>query len=158
MKLLFAADEYIAQWVEQRAKYCKFENYSAIGVLDEERLIAGIIYHSYLPDFGNIEMSIATESPRWASRRIIAALLRYPFMQLGCQRITACIPASNKKSLRLNLGLGFKIEGYVRRGYGDDDLIVTGLLREDAAIWFKEKNSGKISAESPRSTRSNSNS
>lgn len=140
-QLTYGADEYVAQWVEHRIPHVRFGRaaFVAIGVLYDNKATAGVIYHNYLPAYGNIEMSIAADSPKWASRRIITELLRYPFVQLGCQRVTACVAASNKQSLRLNLGLGFEIEGYVRRGFGDEDLIVMGLLREEAEKWIKER-------------------
>lgn len=140
-QLTYGKDELIANWVGQRTQYGRFGDspYTAIGVLYDGEAAAGVIYHNYQPTFGTIEMSIAADSPKWASRQVIGVLLRYPFLQLGCQRVTACVAAKNWESLEFNKRLGFQVEGYVRRGFGDDDLIVMGLLREEAEKWIKEK-------------------
>lgn len=98
-------------------------------------VIAGIIYHNFIPEFKNIEMSMVATSPRWATKNVIKQLLSYPFNQLNCQRITTCIASRNQRAIKLNQGLGFKHEGTLRKGCGDDDMFVLGMLKEDAKKW-----------------------
>ena len=46
------------------------------------------------------------------------------------------IAESNTRAIRLNEGLGFVREGLVRRGFGNDNAVILGLLREDAEKWI----------------------
>jgi hypothetical protein len=64
-------------------------------------------------------------------------LLAYPFEQLGVGRISTFTRASNTRALKLNRLLGFREEGRIRQGYGDEDAVLMGLLRCEAPAWLK---------------------
>ena len=103
-------------------------NYNALGLLRNGRLVAGVIYNSY--EEGNVCMHVAA-SPGVLTRKAIFAAFDYPFNQLGKRRVTAMIPAKNKKAIAFNEGLGFKYEGTMRHYFNDDDALIYGMLRED---------------------------
>lgn len=102
-----------------------------IGVVQGAVLVAGILFHSYVPEYRSIEISMAADTPKWASRTRIGLILGYPFRQLGCQRVTTAIKASNDRAIRFNEGLGFQHEGVMKLGYGDEDCVILGLMRTD---------------------------
>lgn len=133
MRLLYQADEAVGAWVQSRIPNMPRlpAPYVGIGVVRGAQLVAGVLYHGYVPEFGTIEVSIAADTPRWISRQRVSLILGYPFRQLGCGRVTAAIMSSNSRSIRLCEGLGFKREGLLRRGFGRDDAVVLGLLREE---------------------------
>lgn len=135
MRLVLGQDRLVAAWVRARIPHAEFGECAAIGLARGDALIAGCVYHNYLPDYGNIELSIAGEG-YWARPEAIAAFLRYPLGQLGCRRVTACVPARNAPARRFVRKVGFRKEGCLRQGYGRDDLIVYGLLRSEAARWL----------------------
>lgn len=101
-------------------------------------LIAGIIYHNFISEYKNIEVSMVAASPKWATKQVLKELLSYPFNQLGCQRITTCIAKSNERAIKFNLGIGFKHEGIIRRGCGNEDMFIFGMLKEEAKKWLGE--------------------
>lgn len=142
MQLICGQDAAVAEWVRARIPHMAGGDFGpcvAIGVADEGgRLVAGAVYHGYtaLPGGGDIQMSMAADSAGWARRGIIRGLLSYPFDQAGCHRVTTITPLRNARALKINKGLGFEQEGRIRRGYGDDDAIIMGLLREDAGRWL----------------------
>jgi RimJ/RimL family protein N-acetyltransferase len=142
MKLVCGQDAAVAAWVRARIPHMAGGDFGpcvAIGVEDEDgHLVAGAVYHGYneLPGGGDIQMSMAAESARWARRGVIRGLLDYPFNQAGCHRLTTLTPARNTRALRINAGLGFVREGCIRRGFGNDHAIIMGLLREDAERWL----------------------
>lgn len=104
----------------------------AIGVADSEGfLVGGVVYHNYDPYFRSMELSCASTTPRWVTREIICALLRYNFGQAQCRRITSVVPRKSTSARRFLEGLGFKREGCVRFGFGSDHAIVYGLLVEE---------------------------
>lgn len=144
MKLILGQDAAVADWVLARIPHMAGGDFGpcvAIGIAtDAGVLVAGAVYHGYVrfPDGGDIQMSMAADTARWARTGVIRALLHYPFVQAGCHRITTLTPAHNERALRINRGLGFEFEGRVRRGFGNDDCIIMGLLREDAGRWLGE--------------------
>jgi RimJ/RimL family protein N-acetyltransferase len=67
----------------------------------------------------------------WADPAAIGTILRYPFTTAGCVRVTAVTPRRATSSRRFLEGLGFKREGSVRLGFGDDNAILYGLLESE---------------------------
>lgn len=143
MRLLFGRDADVAHWVachiDGLAPYVGqfpygqvFGAATAIGVVDKTgQLVGGVVYHNWNPIAGNIELSFAATSPKWLTRDIVRALLRYAYGQLGCQRVTAITPRRGTRARRFLDQFGFKREGCIRRGFGTDHAIVSGLLREE---------------------------
>ena len=88
--ILAGQAEVIARWVEARVPgYRSFDTPAGFGVLREGRLAAGVVFHNYDARAGDMEVVIAAESPRWASREVFYTAFAYPFLQLGCRRVTA---------------------------------------------------------------------
>lgn len=132
-------DAEVAAWVSMQLSASPEHSFGpcrAIGVADDTGLIAGVVYSDHREETGDIEMTISARSPRWAARGNIRALLHYPFVQLGCSRATVLVRAGNTRSRKLAEGLGFVQEGLKRRGFGDDDMVIYGMLREEAARWL----------------------
>lgn len=126
----------------------------AFGVLDKAgTLIAGVVFHGYDPFVQAIEVSCAATDPRWSTRDIVGGILRYPFEAAQCRRVTAVTPrrappgaTSPRKFLE---GLGFVREGSIRFGFGDQNAIVYGLLREEweAGRFCRPRGRGGLSGE-----------
>jgi RimJ/RimL family protein N-acetyltransferase len=75
---------------------------------------------------------IAAESPRWASREVFHTAFAYPFLQLGCRRVTARVPVSNTRARRLVEGAGFALEGLMRSAAQDGgDVLIYGILKQE---------------------------
>lgn len=139
MRLIFGNDELIAQWVASHLK--GFENkkdfgqFTAIGVKNNDEIIAGAVYSNYR-DF-DIEFTIASISPKWCQKGTLSALLYYPFIQLGCVRMTSTIAFDDKRTLRLAKGIGFEIEGLLKKGFdGKKDALILGIMKEQAMRWI----------------------
>jgi RimJ/RimL family protein N-acetyltransferase len=79
-----------------------FGKCSAIGVQDKDgRLIAGIVYHSWNPELGVIEMSMAAlPGTRWLTRETLRRMYSYPFEELGCQQVFSWQYADAERNLR----------------------------------------------------------
>ena len=97
-------------------------------------IVAVAIYNNYRPP--NIEITFVTSSPRWASRRAIQAMLRYPFVQLRCARTTALTDARNARARALLRRIGFRPEGFHADALPNADAVSYGLLAKDAARWI----------------------
>jgi len=131
-ELVHGLDDLVGEWVARRIPAVGtsegWRPFRAIGVAEGRRLIAGAVFHAYSgPD---IQISFAAESARWATRSNIAGILDYPF-SIGCSRVTALCERKNKRVRKLLEGIGFKMEGVARRGFGRQDAMIYGLLSED---------------------------
>jgi hypothetical protein len=97
---------------------------------NDHKLVCGVVYHD-LDAAINIQMSIAADTPKWASKQSLKWFFQYPFEQLDLLRVTALTSSSNLNTQAMLERLGFKQEGVIRKGYGIDDALVYGLLREE---------------------------
>ena len=145
--LVYGADEIVAEFVRRRIKgaepdvFGKFPLYKAIGVIRHETLVGGIVYFNFKKAVPSIEVSIAFDTPLWATKAALHAMCDYPFNKLGVVRVTSLVARKNKRARRMNEGVGFKLEGVVRKGFGYDDCCIYGLLRHECR-WLKDKTNG----------------
>ena len=115
-------------WHNQKAQ--------ALGLAIDGKLTACMVVHDYHPTHRNCQISFAATSAKWATKPTIRAMMAYPFDQLKCDRLTTIISERNARSIRFNIGIGFKLEGIIRRGYGDCDAMIFGLMRDEAPSWL----------------------
>ena len=127
--------EELAEWVGSRIPHvggAHFGPCQGLAVVSGDRLLAGIIYHDYSKDFGTIQLSMAAESPMWAKRDSIAALLDYPFNQLGVYRLFTLTPIDNKIALKVNSHIGFHQEAVCHSAFGKNRHgVIMRMLRPD---------------------------
>ena len=136
-------DDYVRAWVAKRIGINGFGPSTAIGVQRDGQLIAGAVYHDYRD--GQIEASIASDSPRWATRSVLYSLFAYPFIQCDANRLLVTCDESNDKAMKMNKQLGFTPEGILRQMYYPNDAIIWGMLKDECKwITKKETEHGKV--------------
>jgi RimJ/RimL family protein N-acetyltransferase len=95
-------------------------------------LVAAVVWHTYDALLRNVEGSIAAAEPGWCSREFLRRAFRVPFEALECRRVTARANVTNVKSRRLLEGLGFQLEGLIRKLDVDgSDVLIYGMLKEE---------------------------
>lgn len=134
--LVFGADYELAQWAGERLGIPDFGPCTTIGVVRNGTLAAVLVYNNYSRP-NNIEMSLATSTPYWASREVLGAIFRYPFVQLGCKRVTAVMAEKNTKGREFVMRLGFRQEGIHPDWFAEDNGVSYGLLECDAKRWIQ---------------------
>lgn len=126
-------DEKVAAWICKRIPMFEYGStpYTCLGLANHlGGLIAGVIYENY--NGLDIRMHVATEGKRWLTRHFLGEVFRYPFIQLGCRRVTGLVPASNAKAIEFDEHLGFIYEGCIRRMLPNgEDLLIYGMLKEE---------------------------
>jgi RimJ/RimL family protein N-acetyltransferase len=132
--LLFDHDDALARWAGARLGISDFSPCVAIGVLHAGGIAAAAIYNNYRPP--NIEITFATATPTWATKGAIRAMLRYPFVQLRCTRLTAITQAQNSPARQFLVRLGFRQEGYHPNSLPTGDAVSYGLLASEAVRWL----------------------
>ena len=135
MKLAFGNDHLWAQWVAQRIPHMNGQPFGpcvTIGVVDSAGYPVGcVVFTDHMPQYGNIQISFAGDQRNWLTRRLMTAILRYPFAQLGAKRITAIVPPSATNATQFLTKMKWVREGCIRRGYGNEDAVVWGLLESE---------------------------
>lgn len=107
-----------------------YGQFTAIAVVKENTPLAVVVYNNYIGH--DIHMTIASSTPKWATRGVLRGLFDYPFNQAGCARVTACTRKGNKSARTLLEKAGFTLEGNQRKGYlGTQDMLYYGMLREE---------------------------
>ena len=133
MKLVLGLDYAVAQWVSFNIPHSNgFGPCTAIGIMDaNEELAGGVVFNNYQPEYGGIEISFVARSPKCLTKNIICGIFAYPFDQLRVKRVTAVTPRKAASARRFLEKFGFKREGVLRRGFGNDDAIIYGLLEKE---------------------------
>lgn len=142
--LVFGHDQEIAEFVQRRIKGMQrpFGPCSAIGVIRNNKLVGGVVYTEYYPEYKTVTVSFAFDDPHWATREVLGSVCAFPFIQLDCNRANAMIARRNKRSRQFVEFLGFKLEGCARKGFGPEDAMIYGMLKKECR-WIKEEIDGQ---------------
>lgn len=124
--LIFNHSEKLAAWCAQQIPQMRgnpsFGPCQAIGIASgpsaDDQLYGVVVFHDYIPHLRTIQISNAARTPKWLTRGVIRGVLYYPFMQLNCYRVWGAIPHTNLRAIRLNKGLGLKVDGTLRHAFG----------------------------------------
>ena len=120
----------MAEWVKNELGMATgFGQCTAIGVVHEDKLIAGVVYFCYRHP--NIEMAVAAISPKWATKRTLKVLFNYPFNQLKCNRVTVLVDSDNSEVRKFDERLGFVREGTLREANPTGDAEIYGMLKSE---------------------------
>ncbi len=125
-------NESIRDWVSRELGQEKLggDKFAALGIMSDGELIGGAIYHQFTGNM--IEISLASISPAWCSRKTLKAIFSYPFEQMGVTRMNAFCDKKNKKIRKIMERIGFKQEGCLRKALPNShDAIVYGMLRDE---------------------------
>lgn len=92
-----------------------------IGIVDGSgrRLLAVAIFHDYLREYGQIELTAvsAAHPARWCCSEIIAGLLHYPFRQAEARKLVCHIEVGNVPAERFAAGAGLTKEAVLRHHF-----------------------------------------
>ena len=130
--------ETIAEFVRERTRgVYPFANFSALGLLEDGKLLAGVVYDHYTPPC--IMMHIAAVPTKtWATRDFAFPCFDFPFNQLGCRVVIGLVAKRNKGARRFDEHLGFVLRGTIPEGFADDDMLIYAM-RKSECKWLELK-------------------
>jgi len=94
--------------------------YCAMGVFDGEELVAGTLYHNWHPEHGIIELTSASTTKRWLTKKVVNAMFHLPFDMLGCQMVALRVSERNTNMVHIARSFGFA-EVHIPRLRGRDE-------------------------------------
>jgi len=131
---------------EQKKKMAAF--YYAIVDKESKELIGVVSLHKIDWKNRNAEFGITIWNPDYWDRGIgtdaARVFLHYAFSELNLHRIEGRLFEFNKRTIRLNEKLGFKLEGVLRDAFWRDGRWHNVLIMSVLANEFYEKNRDKI--------------
>lgn len=133
--------ELVAEWVKARIPHMNgggFGQYWATGIILNDRLIAGCVYHNYTPQYRSVDISFAADSPKWMTRSIVHSLFAGAFYGMDANRVSMITPSDAARTRKTLEGLGMTLEGEGKEYFGDKDAVLYRLLRREweAGRWF----------------------
>jgi hypothetical protein len=127
--------EAMATWLCQQLK---LSNPAArgpcIGLIDQQKGIqAAVLYEDF--NGVNLLMHVAAVPGRsWMNRYFYWVCLHYPFVQLGCERVTAGVSSVNKEAQRFDEHLGFEKEATLKGAVPGGDLFIYALWKSNPTV------------------------
>ena len=123
----------------------------ALGLERDGRLVAGVLYDGW--NGVNMWMHSAIEPGAYLGRAFPWYVFHYPFIELGCKRLTGLVEASNAEALRFNSRLGFKIEARLLGAASDDGDTLIMVMTPENCRWLSRApsmaGSGLLSQRAP---------
>jgi L-amino acid N-acyltransferase YncA len=108
-----------------------------IASLSDDGGVLGVVMFSRFMEF-NCELSVASTSPKFLTRKFLNVIFHYAFLTAGKHRITAVVEDGNLGALGINKRLGFTEEARLKGWYGEKDGIILRMLRSECR-WLKAK-------------------
>jgi hypothetical protein len=107
------------------------EDSHAIGIERDGEIVVSVVYDRFTGN--DICMHVAAKpGVMWVRREAMHRFFAYPFLQLGCNRVTGLVAATNLTARKFDEHIGFVQEGVLREGLPNGEaLIVYGMLRAE---------------------------
>ncbi len=101
-----------------------------IGLERDGELIAGVLYEGW--NGVNTWMHVATTPGKKWTAAYLRYCFYYPFVELGCKRVSGYVEASNAAARRFDEHLGFRPEAILKGAAADGgDVILYVMWREE---------------------------
>lgn len=101
-----------------------------LGLERDGELVAGVLYEGY--NNHNVWMHVAAEpGGKWLNREFLRYVFYYPFVELGCKRVSGYVEASNKAARRFDEHLGFQQEAVLQGAASDGGDVILYVMRRE---------------------------
>jgi RimJ/RimL family protein N-acetyltransferase len=133
----------LATWAAQRIRHVSdFGPCWSVGVVRRAELADVVIFHDFQPAHGTAQVSVAADSPLWASRQVIRAILGAAFSgRLGApvRKVWSAMQSGNERAIRFNIGIGFTREAVLRHHFAHGvHAVITSMMQREYARRYGE--------------------
>lgn len=120
----------VLEFVRQHMPMAAVENMKALGLERDGQLVAGVIYEGF--NGRNVWMHVAAEpGRRWMNRQYLWYSFHYPFNEMGVDRISGYVNASNAQAIAFDEHLGFQREAVLQGAAPDGGDVFIYVMRRD---------------------------
>ena len=116
----------------------RFRDFTAMGVAEGTMLEAAMLFHNWDAASGVIEVSGASETPRWLTREALRQMHAFPFDTVGAQLLVMRVDEEDTRLDRI-LGAGnyrkYNIPRLRGRNRGENIFTLTDDEWRDGAFW-----------------------
>ncbi len=101
-----------------------------LGLEKDGELIAGVVYEGF--NGVNVWMHVAAEpGAKWLTRDYLRYCFHYPFVELGCKRVSGYVEDSNEFAKRFDEHLGFQREAVLKGAASDGGDVILYVMRRE---------------------------
>ena len=131
----------VTKWVTDRSEGTFVPGLNpGIGITHNGTIVGAVAYDGY--NGANINIHVASDgSKRWINREFLWYVFYYPFVQLGCKRVTGVVPSYNQAAIQFDEKVGFELEATLRDAHPKGDLLIYKIT-PDKCRWLAWK--GKL--------------
>lgn len=123
-------------FVRQHVPVNVVSDMKGLGLERDGELVAGVLYENWSGP--NVWMHVAAvPGSRWLNREFLRYCFHYPFMELGCSRVSGYVEASNEAARRFDEHLGFKPEAVLKGAATDGGDVILYVMWRDECRFLK---------------------
>ena len=132
----------VSAWVSAKTGCTIPREGTALGWINEEgNITAGVMYEDFTGPC--ITATIAIEHGSMMPKSFLQVIFDYPFRQLGCKKILACVAQTNTASRSLVERMGFEKEAVIFDAFPDGAMIIYSVRPDGCRYFDQEKANGK---------------
>lgn len=131
-RIIVNEDERVGTWISERTDGEWRAGGKCIGLEQDGKLIAGVLYDWY--NGASVYAHIAIDGT--INREFLWFIFHYPFEQLNVNVIIGLVAESNKSAINLDTRLGFTITSRIPDGHPDGDLLIFTMTKHQCK-WLR---------------------
>ena len=116
----------VFEYVRQHVPVLMTSDMKAIGLERNGELVAGVIYEGF--NGRNVWMHVAITGQ--FTREYLRYVFHYPFIELGCDRVSGYVEASNTAARRFDEHLGFVPEARLKGAAADGGDVILYVMKK----------------------------
>ena len=110
----------------------------ALGLEKDGELVSGVIYEGF--NGHNVWMHVAAApGKRWMTKLYLQTCFYYPFVTLGCSRVSGYVEDRNEAAKAFDEHLGFKREAVLKGAATDGGDVILYVMRREDCRFLSEK-------------------
>ena len=108
-----------------------------LGLERDGELVCGVLYDGW--NGVNMWMHVAIAPGGMLTRQFVHYAFYYPFVEIGCKRLTGLVEANNLAARRFDEHLGFRVEATLAGAASDGGDVLLYAMTRDECRWLQPK-------------------
>jgi len=128
----------VTKWVSERSEGTFVPGLNpGIGLKRDGKIVGGVAYDGF--NGANINIHVASDGSRsWLNREFLWYVFYFPFVELGCKRVTGVVPSYNEGAIHFDEKVGFEFETTLKDAHPKGDLLIYKMT-PDKCKWLARR-------------------